>query len=230
MKHNSVKTNAGAAKKYVELGLKTKEAGKIESASGPGSSLLATSSTARFLKKILRKYKINSILDLGCGDWNWMRHIDLSYSTGSFLSPGESYTVKYLGWDIHEKLIGSLSMEFGNENISFDVKDIVTDEFPQADLIICRDVLFHMEIELGLKVINKILNSGAKYFLSTSFPKVKENTSIKKYNDIDGWGYYDINLDIEPFNLKDKKLSGVYERRQRRNIFLYDLKRNIAQN
>jgi hypothetical protein len=96
--------------------------------------------------------------------------------------------------------------------------------YPNVDLIICRDVMFHLDIELGLKLVNNVKNSGAKYFLSTSFPKIKENTSIKKYNDIDCWGYYDINLDIEPFDLKDIKLSGVYDQNQKRYMFLYGLK------
>jgi len=222
--HNSDITNAEAARKYVDQGLKTKESGIIESASGPGSSLRTTRSTTRFLKKVFRKFNISSILDLGCGDWNWMQHMDFSNSTGAFFSPGESFTVKYLGWDIHEKLIDSHNKNFGSENISFETRDILTSDYPIVDLIICRDVMFHLDIELGLKLINKVNNSGAKYFLSTSFPEVKENTGIKKYNDIDGWGYYDINLDIEPFNLKDKKLSGVYERNQKRYMFLYGLK------
>lgn len=218
------KTNAEAARKYTGLGLKTKNSGKIESASGPGSSLLATKKTAKFLNKIFKKYNITSVLDLGCGDWNWMQHINYSYTTGSRFAEKENVSIKYTGWDIHEKMIESHNQQFGGANVSFEVKDIIADEYPVVDMIICRDVLFHLEIDLGLKVINKVRNFGAKFFLSTSFTKVKENTNIKKYNDIDGWGYYDINLNIEPFNLRDLILDRVYERNQKRYMYLYGIK------
>lgn len=65
-------------------------------------------------------------------------------------------------------------------------------------MIICRDVLFHLDISLAKKCINKVKNS-CKYFISTSFNNIKENTNIKNYCGINGWGFYRINLNIYPF-------------------------------
>ncbi|MCF6268092.1 MAG: class I SAM-dependent methyltransferase [Melioribacteraceae bacterium] len=224
MPNKNHKTNFQAAKEYVKFGLKTQANGKIESPCGPGSSLTAANQTIRFINRILKKYKVESILDLGCGDWNWMQHVQLNYRTGRLFSKGLIHQVNYFGWDASEELIKTNKEKHGNANVRFEEKDIVTEEYPNVDLVICRDVLFHLDIELGEKVVKKILNSGAKYFLSTSFPKTKQNGSIKKYNYIDNWGYYPINLDIAPFSLAPFKTKSLYEKSQNRYMFLYDLK------
>ncbi len=220
----SQKTNFQSAKEYVKFGLKNQAEGKIESPCGPGSSLEATTKTVPFINKILRKYQIKSILDLGCGDWNWMQHVQLNYEVGSLFNKKSTTHVKYVGWDASQELIQTNKEKFGTPNTVFEEKDIVTADYSKVDLVICRDVLFHLEIELGQKVIEKIKESGAKYFLSTSFPKMKKNDSIKTYNHIDNWGYYPINLDIVPFNLASYKIKSLYEKSQKRYIFLYRLK------
>ncbi len=52
----------------------------------------------------------------------------------------------------------------------------------------------------------------------------KKNDNIKAYNNIDNWGYYPINLDIAPFNLAPYKTQSLYEKSQKRYMFLYCLK------
>jgi hypothetical protein len=52
-----------------------KENGELESESGPGSSLEFTKLTRVYLQDIVERYSIRSIIDVACGDWNWMRHI-----------------------------------------------------------------------------------------------------------------------------------------------------------
>ena len=168
------KTNFHSAKEYVKFGLKTQADGKIESPCGPGSSLATTTKTITFINKILKKHQIKSILDLGCGDWNWMQYIQLNYKTGSFFSKKSVSETKYIGWDASNELIQANKKKFGSQNIVFEEKDIILEDYPKVDLVICRDVLFHLEIELGQKVIDKIKESGAKYFLSTSFPDTKK--------------------------------------------------------
>ena len=66
--------------------------GGTESISGPGSNLNMTSSVRLNLNKIIEKYKIKSILDIPCGDFNWMREVDLS-------------NLVYYGADIVDSLI-----------------------------------------------------------------------------------------------------------------------------
>ena len=149
-----------------------------ESLSGPGSTIKNTSEVRKLIQTFLINNNIKSILDLGCGDWNWFSLLDLRETS-------------YLGWDADTDMIVSHLFNYGGDNIEFDVKDIVLEPYPQSDLIICRDVLFHMPIQMALSVLNKIKKS-CKYLISTSFREVDINTGIGDKN----WGYYNINLNI----------------------------------
>jgi 2-polyprenyl-3-methyl-5-hydroxy-6-metoxy-1,4-benzoquinol methylase len=157
-----------------------------ESLSGPGSSIANTVEVRNLLHKCIFNYNIKSILDLGCGDWNWLQNVCLD-------------GVNYLGWDADVDLIVSNLFNYSEDNITFDTLDICLEEYPSVDLIICRDVLFHMPINLAQKIINKSKKS-CKLFLSTSFLDVKINTGIQSGLN---WGYYPINLNAPPFNLSD---------------------------
>jgi hypothetical protein len=55
-----------------------KESGELESASGPGSSGSFTHVTRDYLQDVIERYSVRSIVDVACGDWNWMRQIDLA--------------------------------------------------------------------------------------------------------------------------------------------------------
>ena len=48
-----------------------------ESASGPGSTLGATEPFRAMLPEIIRNLNVRSLLDAGCGDFNWMKEVDL---------------------------------------------------------------------------------------------------------------------------------------------------------
>lgn len=196
-----VNSNFEAAKKYVEM----KRVHNEESLSGPGSHIKNTKEIIYIINEIIKKKQPNKILDLGCGDWNWFKMIEL----------GDCH---YEGWDCDEQMI------LNNKNLykkDFFVKDIVTEEYPQVDLIICRDVLFHLPKEMAVKVIEKV-QKASKYFISTTFKNVSNNTDIKDYANIDGWGYYQINLDIAPFNLEQYEINTYLEPAMRRNISVYE--------
>jgi len=65
--------------------------GQSESASGQGSSLAATENIRKELPRILKELNCRKIMDLGCGDFNWMRTVQLE--------------VDYLGVDVVEQVI-----------------------------------------------------------------------------------------------------------------------------
>tara|TARA_R110002167_G_scaffold275236_1_gene481278 strand:- start:185 stop:814 length:630 start_codon:yes stop_codon:yes gene_type:complete len=154
-----------------------------ESISGPGSSKANAKEAVELIGSTIDKYDIKSILDLGCGDWNWFEDIKLS-------------NINYIGWDADAKMIASNKFYYPEGNIDFDVKDIVLEDYPSVDLIVCRDVLFHMSIRTALHALNKIKKS-CKYLISTSFRDSDRNEGIKD----EEWGYYSINLNITPFDL-----------------------------
>jgi hypothetical protein len=57
---------------------------------GSGSDEI-TAGTRSVLGKVLRGLGVDSMLDIGCGDWNWMKLLNLS-------------RVKYTGIDIVEEV------------------------------------------------------------------------------------------------------------------------------
>lgn len=212
-------SNFDAAKAFVEYGLSEKRQGRRESASGPGSSLSATAECLELLDEVIARYQVKSILDLGCGDWHWMRLAN--WRKGSDI-------VSYEGWDAHSGLVDHLTQLYGDERTRFRLGDITTEPLPEVDLVICRDVLFHLQLELAAKVIEQ-LKGRDTLLISTSFQNVRENTGIKPYLAIENWGYYNINLDIAPFELKPYRLRAIREAAAsapelERSICLYKMK------
>lgn len=152
-----------------------------ESVSGPGSSLLQTREIIRLLPDLFAKFDIQSVLDLPCGDFNWMRHLDWS-------------TIQYTGADIVEALVEKNQKMFGSANLNFKALNLLSDDLPQVDLVFCRDCLVHLsfeDIQLAFKNIHK---NGSKYLLTTTFPP-RENIDITTGD----WRV--LNLEKAPFNL-----------------------------
>ena len=161
-----MKTNFESAVEFSNFGWNQKNNGKRKVASGPGSSNESSVFTKKLILETIKDYNIKSILDLGCGDWTWMSKIRNKFKD-----------VSYEGWDASPAMVNTLIKKYGNENTKFFIKDIVTSRYPKVDLIICRDVLFHLDESLTIKIIKKI---KTPYLISTSHLDVKRNTNIKK--------------------------------------------------
>lgn len=172
-----------AATKVYRRNKASKECGRLESASGVGSSLSAASTAVRCIPTIIHKLNIKTISDCPCGDLHWMSKIDL-------------LDVSYFGFDIVSELISENRSRFPNrEFFEFDaLKDIL----PARDLIICRDFLFHLFFEDGIRVLENFRKSGSKYLLTTSFNDLLENCDLPE-NRL--YGYRKINLQIPPYSL-----------------------------
>jgi len=194
-------TNFESAKKWIEQKLKSKD--KVESISGPGSYIENATESCSLISDTIIKYNIKSILDLGCGDFNYFKTINIS-------------NISYVGWDVSQEMITDNINKYGNKNIKFEVKDIITNEYPKVDLIICRDVFFHLDQSFTSKCLDKI-KKNCKFFISTSFNNINKNENIKSYNNIDNWGFYPINLNISPFNLNNSIKKIVCEKKIKSN-------------
>ena len=188
-------TNFNAAKLWMNG--KLQNANNVESLSGPGSYIENTQETINLINYTIEKYNIKSILDLGCGDWNWFKYINI-------------YDISYNGWDCDDIMIKSNKEKYGKNNINFEVRDIVLEEYMNVDLIICRDVLFHIDKSIAEKMLYKIKNK-CKYFITTSYNDVTKNTNIKEYCNIKNWGFYNINLNLMPFNMHKYMIQSINE-------------------
>ena len=152
----------------------------VESKSGRGSDSVQAKDIIINLPQLLERYEIRSILDIPCGDLNWMKHVDLK-------------NVNYIGGDIVEKLIDSNRNRFSQTTKTFSVLDLMKDDLPKVDLIFCRDCLVHFsnaDIALALK---SIVKSKSRYLLTTSFYDRSDN------KDIVTGRWRPINLQLSPF-------------------------------
>jgi len=152
-----------------------------ESVSGPGSTLHNTSLISDALLQVISRYQIKTLLDIPCGDFNWMQRIDLKQ-------------VKYIGMDIVPDLIKNNIAKFANENRQFMAADIVTDELPNVDLIFCRDCFVHLSFKDIRAALVNIKKSQSTYLLTTTFPDHK-NFDIVTGN------WRQLNLQSTPYNL-----------------------------
>ncbi|RJQ27414.1 class I SAM-dependent methyltransferase [Candidatus Parcubacteria bacterium] len=154
-----------------------------ESNSGPGSRLKTTVNLRNELPSLLQKYKISTMLDIPCGDFHWMQHVDLRF-------------VQYTGADVVEKIIEANSKSFASKPASFCTIDLLKDPIPRHDLILCRDCLVHFSFKDISKAIRNIKSSGSKFLFTTTF-----NFKKPKMNyDILTGEWRPINLELPPFN------------------------------
>lgn len=158
-----------------------------ESYSGGGSTLKATQTIREKLEFLFVEKEIKTMLDIPCGDYNWMREVDKS-------------NIKYIGADIVEDLIEQNKKCFGAYNISFLIKDLTRDPLPNVDLVFCKDCLQHLSYINIKRAINNIRNSGSKYLLVTTYPKTWKNWDI-----LDG-DYRPLNLRKYPLNFPKPEL------------------------
>lgn len=159
-----------------------KKWGATGSVSGPGSSPDQTKVLIGELPTLFRDLGISTIMDIPCGDFHWMRHVNLE-------------NISYVGAEIIGKLIRKNKKKHEKENIHFRKLNLIKDELPKVDLIICRDCLVHFSFEDVFLALNNICHSKSTYLLTTTFALRTSN------HDILTGQWRTLNLVISPFNL-----------------------------
>ena len=155
-----------------------------ESHSGPGSTLSYTKNIRKKLPQLFETYKIKSLFDAPCGDFNWMNDVL------------RKYKCDYFGADIVKELIVNNQQEYSNKRINFHVLDITEDIFPNSDVWLCRDVFFHFSDEDIFRSLKIFCNSDIKYLLVTNNITSFEHQN----NNIKTGSWRLLNLELSPFN------------------------------
>jgi hypothetical protein len=159
----------------------TRAFGGTESVSGPGSSLTATAEVRKQLPGLLRQYSVKTLLDIPCGDYHWMRHVDLGIE-------------RYVGADIVRSLVENNQTLYGGHKCVFPHLNLLTSDLPTVDLVLCRDGMVHLShADVALAVAN-LQRSGSTYLLATTFPHHQNTKTIRTGE----WSPY--NLQEPPFN------------------------------
>ena len=149
--------------------------------SGWGSSLEATGAIREELPKLLQSLDARSLLDLGCGDFTWMKEVKLP--------------CPYIGVDIVPQVIADNEAKFRNPQRHFLVLDACEEELPPADIVLCREVLFHLSFDDMERMFANVKRSGARYFIATT------NVDVEINLDIPSGEHSDRNLELEPLRL-----------------------------
>ena len=163
--------------------------GNSESKSGDGSTLELTNNLRQELPKLFDKFSIHTVFDGPCGDFNWMRHVVTSTN------------IIYIGADIVAPLIEN-NKKYANSHIKFLKLDLTKDKLPKADLMICRDCLFHLSYQDTLLLLNNYLESNTQYLLTTSY----KNQPVFENKDILSGHFRKIDLLSSPYFFNSKPL------------------------
>lgn len=159
--------------------------GSSESGSGTGSELRATDNIRERLPDVLSRLGAQSVLDAPCGDWNWMRHIELPIKD-------------YYGVDIVPSVIESNELRFGGEHRQFTVADLTRDVLPRADVILCRDCFVHVSFQECAMILENFRSTGATWLLLNTYPEVRHNV-----NQFTGKRWRRLNLRLPPFEFPE---------------------------
>lgn len=153
-----------------------------ESRSGAGSSLDATASLRISLPPLLHSLDTRRLLDVPCGDFNWMSQVDL---TG----------IDYIGGDIVESIIETNRARYESADRKFMRVDLTSGPLPDADVVLCRDCLVHFSFANIMAAFRTMRGSRARYLLTTTFLDREVNKDI-----VDG-DWRPLNLVQAPFLL-----------------------------
>jgi SAM-dependent methyltransferase len=169
------------------------EAALNGSVNGPGSSLEYTRYMRKALPDLLRKYGITTMLDAPCGDWTWMRTLDLTF------------LYSYIGMDVERRLIEANRLStLSLKNVTFVCANLLTRKtFPRVDLILCRDFLAHLPNEYISQMLERFKASKSTYLLASNYPGAS-NVFHYKPEEYPWLGYLERphDLRLNPFDLK----------------------------
>jgi SAM-dependent methyltransferase len=134
------------------------------SPSGSGSDLENTGSVRQYLAELLKSLSTQSLLDVGCGDFTWMKEIPFPF--------------RYTGIDIVAEVIAANAKLYCSKQRSFLTLDATRDPLPMSDTILCREVLFHLSFQDIQRLLENCRKSGASFLIATSDSDLQYNADI----------------------------------------------------
>jgi hypothetical protein len=188
---------------FTELSVKNAWGAKT-TVSGPTSTLEKTTELRSSLLSVLKQLEIKSILDCGCGDFHWMKEVNL-------------LTIHYLGVDIVESLIKYNQLNYTTESVHFQKMNLLVDPPETTDVWFARDfccLYSYKEIKLFFK---KFIESNTPYLAITSIDSSQENT-----DGVTG-SWRPLNILAPPFNLHNPSAicSDGYQWFRKKTIHFY---------
>lgn len=157
--------------------------------SGGGSTVSNTVIYRAFLQKFLKENNITSVVDIGCGDWEFSKTINWD-------------NVTYTGYDVVRSVIERNKKVYQKPNIVFIHGDVTELDLPEADLMVTKDVLQHLPNEYIKKILKK--TKQFKYCLITN--DLDSASYSSDNHDTKVGGYRPLDLTKSPFFVNAQKV------------------------
>jgi hypothetical protein len=157
-----------------------------ESRSGWGSTLDATGTIANALPGLVSRFRVERLLDAPCGDFNWLRHVELPKS------------LTYIGADVVPAIADANKARYACSQRRFMTMDIINDALPEADLLFCRDCLIHFSDDDIFMFLDNFMRSSIEYLMTTTY---KPNGSDVENRNIVTGDFRALDLFKVPFQL-----------------------------
>lgn len=141
--------------------------------SGSGSYGELASFKAKVINEFVKNYKINSVIELGCGDGNQLKFSDYK---------------NYIGFDVSSEAVNLCTKIFKDDEtkVFLNYSDIENSGYT-ADLVLSLDVIFHLiEDEVFEDYMKNLFNLSSKYVIiySSNYNEiVASHVRCRKFTD-----------------------------------------------
>jgi len=147
-----------------------------------------TEAVAAALPGLLRCLGAANLVDAGCGDLGWIAAVTEELNL-------------YLGYDIAPTAVQAAAGRIaGRLNHAVCAADIVSQDLPAADAVLCRDTLTELPPDAARAALRRFKAGGSRYLLATTFPRGETGY-------IRAGGWQPMNLCAAPFDLPPPRLS-----------------------
>jgi len=152
--------------------------------SGHGSAASVTSPYRAYVERFVRENKVGTIVDLGCGDWQFSHLIDWNGA-------------KYIGLDVVPSVVEANRRRFTKHNVSFEVAGESYAELPVADLLLIKDVLQHWSTNEVMRFVCEALPKYRAALITNCIePRSRVNAEIENGD------FRPLDLRLPPYRLE----------------------------
>ena len=158
------------------------------SASGHGSESAANEVFVRFLKDLIAKRAVTSVVDVGSGAWSYMKDVGVA---------------RYVGYAVSARIVEETAARYGDANVSFRLSER-GQVYEAADLLVCKDVLQH----LPFAAARHILDQRGRFKIAVFVNDVADIPNV----DIRAGSYRSLDVRKPPFNIKCDRVLHLHPR------------------
>jgi len=162
--------------------------------SGEGSLPEHNSGYVQFLEDFLGRHAIKSVVEMGCGDWQFSKDIRWGASN-------------YHGFDVVPAVVEFNRRTYARAQVVFSLYSGDPDELPAADLLIVKDVLQHLKDATVQRALVQF--PRFRYVLVTNCVNPRGPTV---HRDIEDGDFRYLDLRLPPFALRAAEVYSFHPR------------------